>query len=127
MRQARQDAGLSLAQVAGNQVSRTFIHFIEKGRSRPSPAVLSLIAKRTGRPVSYFLKPSREPLGTTVDLATELLTVAERIRQLIRDQSLPPLEQEVLKLLELNLRHGAQLTLVIKQHDAKRSTRPSRT
>src|SRR5215470_17888054 len=40
VREARIEAGLSLAQVAGDDVSRTFIHFVEQGRSRPSQNVL---------------------------------------------------------------------------------------
>jgi transcriptional regulator with XRE-family HTH domain len=52
VREARREAGLSLAQLAGDEVSRTFLHFVEHGRSRPAQAVLALIAKRTGRPVA---------------------------------------------------------------------------
>jgi tetratricopeptide (TPR) repeat protein len=52
---ARQEAGLSLAQVAQGDISRTAIYLIEKGRMRPTPATLQLIADRTGRPLSYFL------------------------------------------------------------------------
>ena len=48
VRQARIEAGLTLAQVAGDEVSRTFIHLVEHGRSRPSKETLALIAKRTG-------------------------------------------------------------------------------
>src|SRR5260370_41872992 len=54
VREARSAAGLSLAQLAGDQVSRTFIHLIEQGRSRPSRNVLALIARRTGKPMVYF-------------------------------------------------------------------------
>src|SRR5690348_3169972 len=45
VREARREAGLSLAQLAGDEVSRTFLHFVEHGRSRPSQAVLALIAR----------------------------------------------------------------------------------
>ncbi len=54
-RLARLEAGLSLADVAGGVVSRTAIHLIETGKTRPSPATLRLIAERTGRPLDYFL------------------------------------------------------------------------
>lgn len=55
VRQARLEAGLSLAQVAGGEVSRNAIHLVESGRARPSIATLRLIAQRTGRPVEFFL------------------------------------------------------------------------
>jgi tetratricopeptide (TPR) repeat protein/DNA-binding XRE family transcriptional regulator len=55
VRQARIEAGLSLADVAGKEVTRAAIHLIETGKSRPSMNTLTLVAKRTGKPVSYFL------------------------------------------------------------------------
>jgi tetratricopeptide (TPR) repeat protein/DNA-binding XRE family transcriptional regulator len=55
VRQARIEAGLSLADVAGQEVTRAAIHLIETGKSRPSMDTLALVAKRTGKPVSYFL------------------------------------------------------------------------
>ncbi|HEY1420252.1 MAG TPA: tetratricopeptide repeat protein [Candidatus Dormibacteraeota bacterium] len=54
-RQARLEAGLSLGQVAGNQISRTAIYFVETGKAKPSMETLELIAERTGRPVEFFL------------------------------------------------------------------------
>ena len=55
VRQARQEARLSLAQVAADQVSRTAIHFIENGRTKPSLETLQLIARQTRQPIEYFL------------------------------------------------------------------------
>ena len=55
VREARQEAGLSLADVAGDQVSRTAIHLIEHGKVNPSLDTLQHIARRTRKPVSYFL------------------------------------------------------------------------
>jgi tetratricopeptide (TPR) repeat protein len=55
VRQARQEANLSLGQVAGDVVSRTAIHLIEKGRSRPSMETLQLIAHQTRKPIEFFL------------------------------------------------------------------------
>ena len=59
VKQARADAGLSLAQVAGDEISRTAIYFVETGKAKPSMETLKLIAERTGRPLDYFLsRPS---------------------------------------------------------------------
>jgi tetratricopeptide (TPR) repeat protein len=55
VRQARKEANLSLAQVAGQAISRTAIHLIETGRSRPSLETLELIARKTRKPVEFFL------------------------------------------------------------------------
>ena len=75
VKQARKDAGLSLAQVANGAVSRTAIYFVETGKAKPSIETLKLIAERTGRPLDYFLaKPSTmEPRSTARTLEVELL------------------------------------------------------
>jgi len=55
VRVARQEAGLSLAGVAGSELTRAAIHLVETGRSRPSMPTLELIARRTGKPLSFFV------------------------------------------------------------------------
>ncbi|HKW73234.1 MAG TPA: helix-turn-helix transcriptional regulator [Candidatus Dormibacteraeota bacterium] len=55
VREARHEAGLSLADIARDQVSRTAIHLIEHGRVNPSLETLQHIARRTRKPVSFFL------------------------------------------------------------------------
>ncbi len=55
--QARREAGLTLAQVAGDRLSRTAIHLIEKGRTRPSMETLQQIARLTRKPIEFFLTP----------------------------------------------------------------------
>lgn len=66
VKQARLEAGLSLGQVAGTEISRTAIYFVETGKAKPSIETLKLIASRTGRPLDYFLSnPSTmEPRAT---------------------------------------------------------------
>lgn len=67
VRQARLEAGLSLAEVADGQVSRTAIHLIEHGRTLPSFETLQLIARRTRKPLEFFLieKDGTVPLTQT--------------------------------------------------------------
>jgi tetratricopeptide (TPR) repeat protein/transcriptional regulator with XRE-family HTH domain len=55
VREARLEKGLSLADVAGADITRAAIHLVETGKMRPSMRTLELIARRTGRPVSHFL------------------------------------------------------------------------
>lgn len=55
--QARREARLTLAQVAAGKLTRTAIHLIEKGRTRPSMETLQLIARQTRKPIEFFLTP----------------------------------------------------------------------
>jgi tetratricopeptide (TPR) repeat protein len=55
--QARREARLTLAQVAGPKLTRTAIHLIEKGRTRPSLETLQQIARQTHKPIEFFLSP----------------------------------------------------------------------
>lgn len=113
VRQARLAAGLSLAQLAGDDVSRTFIYLVEQGRSRPSQGVLELIARRTGKPVRYFLRPAtNEPLSNQ-DLAEELSIVARRVRRFVAIKRLTKLEREAMRLIEVSLRQGSALVRVV--------------
>jgi tetratricopeptide (TPR) repeat protein len=57
LRQARLDAGLSLAQVAGSELTRQAVHLIETGKVRPSMRSLRVIALRLGVPESKLLAP----------------------------------------------------------------------
>ncbi len=75
VREARREAGLSLAGIAGSELSRTAIHLIEHGRVNPSLETLQLIARQTRKPVAYFL-PSNHAAG--------LLPHQPRLRELER-------------------------------------------
>jgi tetratricopeptide (TPR) repeat protein/DNA-binding XRE family transcriptional regulator len=80
VKQARFEAGLSLAQVAGSEISRTAIYFVETGKAKPSIETLKLIATRTGRPLDYFLsQPSTmEPRSATEAAELErLITIGD--------------------------------------------------
>ncbi len=122
VKEARLDAGLSLAQLAGDDVSRTFIHFVEQGRSRPSKGVLALIASRTGKPVSYFLRPaSGETAASKADLADDLVQTATRLRPLAASRRLTQPEREAIHLVELTLHQGAAVIRAVQRRAAKGS------
>ncbi len=55
VKQARHEAGMSLAQVGKGRVTAPAIYLIETGRTRPSLPTLEHIASRTGKPVEFFL------------------------------------------------------------------------
>ena len=70
VKQARQEAGLSLAQVGKGRVTAPAIYLIETGRTRPSLPTLEHIAHRTGKPVEFFLAdPARTTDETQAALA----------------------------------------------------------
>jgi transcriptional regulator with XRE-family HTH domain len=114
VREARLEAGLSLAQLARDDVSRTFIHFVEQGRSRPSRAVLSLIARRTGKPISYFIPQPTSESEPHMDLAAEITRVANRIRHSVKANRLTAVEQEAMKLVELTMHQGAEVAKAVQ-------------
>jgi tetratricopeptide (TPR) repeat protein len=69
VKQARQEAGMSLAQVGKGRVTAPAIYLIETGRTRPSLPTLEHIAERTGKPVEFFLA---DPAGTTDEAQASL-------------------------------------------------------
>jgi tetratricopeptide (TPR) repeat protein len=93
VRNARLKAGLSLAQVAGSELSRQAVHLIETGKVRPTAHSLQIIARRLGVSSHTFELPAdpgadlphrrlaelerlceRQRYGEVVELARELLT-----------------------------------------------------
>src|SRR5207245_9025850 len=77
VREARSEAGLSLAGVAGLEVTRAAIHAIETGRVRPSRATLELIATRTGKPMEFFLDPSAAATLSSSEVAAAQFSTYE--------------------------------------------------
>lgn len=65
IRQARLEAGLTAAQLGGSDLSRVSIFKLETGRSKPRMATLQLIARRTNKPLSFFLAehPTQSHIG----------------------------------------------------------------
>jgi len=52
---ARLEAGMSLADVAGTEVTRVAIWYVEQGKVKPSLETLLIIAQRTNKPLGFFL------------------------------------------------------------------------
>lgn len=83
IKQARAEAGLSLAQVASGEVSRTAIFLAETGKTRPTLPTVQLIAARTGKPVEFFLDENDAALIKRVDIdKLRSLAAAERFGDL---------------------------------------------
>lgn len=72
MRQARHESGLSLAEVGKGHVTAPAIFLIETGRTRPTLPTLEHIARRTGKPIEFFLADPRGVSDETQDGLVEL-------------------------------------------------------
>ena len=78
MKQARHEAGLSLAQVGKGLVTAPAIYLIETGRTRPSLPTLEHIAHRTGKPVEFFLA---DPGGGTDETQARLVELEAMVAE----------------------------------------------
>ena len=76
VKQARLEAGLSLAQLGKGHVTAPAIYLIETGRTRPSLPTLEHIARRTGKPVEFFLA---DPGGAVDETLAGLLELESHV------------------------------------------------
>jgi len=74
IRRLRQERGMTLAQVAGEDFTRAFLNQVEMGRSMPSTRLLRVIASRLGAPVDYLVDGSVRILE--LELAVERARLA---------------------------------------------------
>jgi tetratricopeptide (TPR) repeat protein len=81
---------MTLAALAGDDFSRSYLSLIELGRSRPSLAALSILATRLGLPISHFLDGSQGAEELARELALDQAEVA--IAQLKAAEALRTLE-----------------------------------
>jgi tetratricopeptide (TPR) repeat protein len=93
LRQAREEAGLSLAEVAGTELTRQVVHLYEMGKARPSRRSLLIVSERLGRTPESFMRPvspTGEPERAALDELERLIQAHEY--ELVLEQALPPLE-----------------------------------
>ena len=114
IRQARVERGLSLADLAGTEVSRAFIHQLEQGLARPSLQILELIAQRTGRSVNYFTSGELQP-APGPDVSSDLVATSKRLERLASTLDLSESNREALRMVVNSLRHGARLVAAVMQ------------
>jgi transcriptional regulator with XRE-family HTH domain len=120
VRLARTERGLSLADLAGADVSRAFIHQLEQGLARPSLGVLELIAQRTGKSVSYFTHGDLQTTGMP-DLSSDLVASSKRLERLAGTMELTEANREAFRMVVSMLRHGARLITAVT-HERKQRT-----
>lgn len=78
IRLARQERGMSLAQLGGDDLSRSFLSLVELGRSRISLRALSIVADRLQLPMSYFLEDAASSLEVVSELTMDRAEAALR-------------------------------------------------
>ena len=82
--QARLAAGMSQRELAGEEITRNMLSSLEHDAASPSIATLRYLARRLGRPVSYFLGEDDSSEGVAAfesgawRKSLELMTRAER-------------------------------------------------
>lgn len=109
VKEARLAAGLTMAQLGGDRVSRAFIHYLETGAARPSAEVLTMIARKTRKPMRFFMSPGADRALSGKMVAADLVKLAARVRQLAEVGSIDITQRQALRLLESSLRQGAVL------------------
>ena len=112
IRQARQELGLSLAAVAGDDFSRAFLNQVELGRAQPSTQTLRVVALRLQKPIEYFLE---DPGDSTAALELALAEAEIGMHQgdAARAESL--MTRILARPIPVELRTRAQLTLATAQ------------
>jgi HTH-type transcriptional regulator, quorum sensing regulator NprR len=108
IRQARQELGLTLAAVAGDDFSRAFLNQIELGHARPSTRTLGIIARRLQRPIDYFLE---DPGDSTAALELALAEAEISLHQGDAARAVSLMSQILPRPIPAELRTRAQLTL----------------
>jgi len=86
IRAARLAQGLSLADLGGEDFSRSFLSLVEQGRSCPSLSALAILARRLRLPLGYFVDDSSSRgsrLGEEcgVDLIAAALSYSASLRE----------------------------------------------
>jgi tetratricopeptide (TPR) repeat protein len=92
VRQARLKAGLSLAQVAGSDLTRQAVHLIETGKVRPSMRSLQIIARRLGVSALSF----QVPVDTGAEMPDRRAAEFERLCERQRYDEVVELAEQLL-------------------------------
>jgi len=126
VRQARAERGMSLAELAGAEVSRAFIHQLEQGLARPSLQVLEMIAQRTGKAVGFFTSGEVPRTRGESDLPADLMAMSKRLERLLGTLDVSEANREAFRLVINNLRHGSRMvTAVMREQEQLASPPPS--
>ena len=125
VRQARAERGLSLADLAGADVSRAFIHQLEQGLARPSRQVLEMIADRTGKSVSFFTITPDPEMESRPDISTDLIAISRRVDRLGATLELTESHREAFRLVVTTLRQAARVVAAVSREQRTPDVTPT--
>ncbi len=97
IKKIREQMGLSQKQLAGEDMTRSYISLIEKGRAVPSHRVLKIIARRLHTPVEFFVGGSAQADN---DIAQAVLDKAKACYAAQNDSDCIRIAHKVLTLTE---------------------------
>ena len=112
VKQARMEAGLSLAKVGKGCVTAPAVYLIETGRTRPSLPTLEHIARRLGKSVEFFLA---DQSGSTDETRSGLIELEAMVAE-GRNEEAIALGEELLKLSSSAHRLGQLRYLLAQAH-----------
>ncbi|WP_336764174.1 helix-turn-helix domain-containing protein [Paenibacillus sp. USHLN196] len=114
IRQIREQLGLSQKQLAGEDMTRSYISLIEKGRAVPSQRMLRIIARRLNTPMEFFLGNSA---STDTDISEAVLDKAKAYYAEQNDSACIRIAHKVLTLTEDTLSQSEAYLLIVQSHN----------
>ena len=131
VKEARLEAGLTLAQLGGTQLTRAAVHLIENCKAKPSLESLQLISRRTGKPLEHFLvDPNAAAAAIRVQDQLKQLDLLNSQRRsdeavaLARHVLAAAADQDVAAAARLHL--GQALYRLLRPEEALDALRPAR-
>ena len=115
VRKARLEAGLTLATVAGSDFSRTLVHQIERGLTRPSADVLAIIARRTGKQMDYFVPRGQSAQITRAQLNDELTKALDLVTDVMTAEKQKATTRMSMRSIADALRRAVALARVLEE------------
>ena len=119
VRAARQEAGLSLAQLADGAVTPVAIHLVETGKSRPSAGTLMHIANRTGKHLAYFTELKPDLVSSAADESSKrasrrMQEASWALSRALQHPKLTKSERTAMELVLVSLRRSVALLQMIQ-------------
>lgn len=114
IREIREQLGLSQKQLAGEDMTRSYISLIEKGRAVPSQRMLKIIARRLNTPMEYFLG---ESTATDTDIGEAVLDKAKLYYKERNDRACIRMAHNVLTLTKDVLDQTEAYLLIMRSYN----------
>ncbi|MDT9722416.1 helix-turn-helix domain-containing protein [Paenibacillus sp. ClWae2A] len=114
IRQIREQLGLSQKQLAGEDMTRSYISLIEKGRAVPSQRMLKIIARRLNTPMEFFLGGSA---STDTDIGGAVLDKAKSYYAEQNDSACIRIAHKALTLTEDTSDQSEAYLLILRSYN----------